>query len=413
MKNSKMYAGLLAALAAVTLTACSTAGETGAEVESMRGTIQAEGSEPAYTAEQALEKAQTFMDSVAADVFSVSLVSGELQTVGEREVYLLTLKLSGSVYEPSLAVDGSSGILYSYYADGTLTPAAEDPLWTNFDSSQTAMTPEQQQNLAEAEGFAAEVVEEGTADFVLSMKTGRYAYADNNAVYIGYEGEVYQTLFHDGLNGLTPDETTLLARDVNFDGNDDILLMCSSGTVNTYYYLWLFDPAEGTFVACPNFDRLSSPTLNTSTQQITTYQRDSAVNFTQEVWKWDDTGSLTRVSSYAVAEDENSQVTVTAVDETGAETGFTVSEEEYLTANQLMDETLVDFAISRFGGSENRSFVFEGIQTVEETRCYSFMMREDGADSLRIFVDENDNRMAMLDADCDGTPEETVAMDAS
>lgn len=409
-KKTRFVSFLLALLSAAAFTGCSSAGETGAEVQSLRGEIQVESSEPAILSDQALEKAQTFMESVAPGVFTVSLRGEEPQLIEERPFYLLDLTVGETAYEPNLAVGAENGILYSCYADGSLVPAAEDECWTNFDASITLMTPEEQQNLSAAEGYASEVVEEGTADFVLSMKTGRYVYADENAIYIGYEGETYQTLFHDGIEGIIPDETTLLARDVNFDGNDDVLLMRASGTVNSYYYLWLFDPAEGTFYPCPDFSQLSSPTISASTQRISTYQRDSAVNFVQEVWKWDNAGSLEKVTSYAVTEDQNQQVTVTSMDETGAESSFTVTEEEYTTATDLMNGMLVDFCISRFGGSEKRSFSFEGMQTVQGTSCYSMLMSEGGEAAARIFVDESNTYMAMLDSDCDGTPEETVNM---
>ncbi len=409
-KKIRFFSFLLAALSAVIFTGCSSAGETGAEVQALRGEIEVESSTPVITAEEALEKARAFMESVAPEVFAVSLRSADPQTVGERQVYLLTLMVGGTAYEPALAVGTENGILYSYYSDGQLVPAAEDACWTDFDAGLASLTPEEQQNLTEAESYASEVVEEGTADFVLSMKTGRYVYADDQAVYVGYEGETYQTLFHDGIEGVVPDEATLLARDVNFDGNEDILLMRSSGMVNSYYYLWLFDPAEGTFYPCADFSELSSPTISASTQRIATYQRDGAVNFTQEVWKWNDGGMLEKVTSYSVLEDQNQQVTITSMDESGAETSFTVTEEEYVTATDLMNGTLIDFCISRYGGSEKRTFAFEGMQTVQGTSCYSVLMSEGGEPAVRIFVDESNTYMAMLDGDCDGTPEETVNM---
>lgn len=411
MKNRmRIYSLLLAAFSAVAFAGCSTAGETGAEVEALRGTVQQESSTPALTAEEALSKAQSFMETVAPGVFTVSLDDGGALEKDDRSYYLLKLVLNGAAYEPALAVDMANGILYSCYADGTLTPAAEDALWSNFDASQAAMTPQEQQNLAEAESFASEVVEEGTADFVLSMKTGRYAYADANALYIGYEGETYQTLFHDGLEGITPDETTLLARDVNFDGNDDIMLMYASGMVNSYYYLWLFDPAEGNYYPCPDFSNLSSPAISASTQRITTNQRDSAINYSQEVWKWDEAGSLVKLTSYSVSADQDDQVTISSLDELGGETVFTVTLDEYTTATDLMNGKLVDFCISRYGGSEKRSFSFEGMETTQDISCYSFLMSEGGEPAVRIFVDESNINMAMLDSDCDGTPEETVNM---
>ena len=156
MKNRiRLYSFLLAAFSAVVFAGCSSAGETGAEVEALRGEKQTESSTPALEAEQALEKAQNFMETVAPGVFTVSLDdSGALEKDG-RTYYLLKLVLNGAAYEPALAVDMANGILYSCYADGSLVPAAEDEYWTNFDPSLASMTPEEQQNLAEAESFAS------------------------------------------------------------------------------------------------------------------------------------------------------------------------------------------------------------------------------------------------------------------
>src|SRR5699024_3822333 len=146
---------------------------------------------------------------------------------------------------------------------------------------------------------------------------GQYVYADGNAVYIGYGGEVQQTLFHDGNETVVIDETTLLAKDMNFDGYEDILLATTSGTVNRYYYLWLCDLAEGNFVAYPGFEELSAPTPNPETERVSTYERGNAADYTQGVWKWDDSGMLTQVSSYQVATDEDGNVTISSTDEAG------------------------------------------------------------------------------------------------
>lgn len=76
--------------------------------------------------------------------------------------------------------------------------------------------------------------------------------------------------------------------------------------------------------------------------------------------------------------------------------------------SELMSGSLIDFCISRYGSSEQRSFIFEGIETVSDVSCYSIMMTESGVGKVRLYVDARKTYMVMLDEDCDGTPEETV-----
>ena len=232
--------------AALLLTGCSTAGETDADVEEFLG-VQLQSSTSELTAQDALKKAEDFVNAAAPDQFQLSLSSEEPQLIGDQQVYLiqLTTQSGGAAYEPFLAVDAGSGILYSYYSDGTLKPATEDETWENI-TEVASLTPEEQQNLAEAGSYASEVLSAGTADFVLTLKTGQYVYADANAVYVGY------------------------------------------------------------------------------------------------------------------------------------------------------------------GGSEQRSFTFEGMADVTDVSCYSVLMTEGGAPAVRLYVDESKTYMVMLDEDCDGTPEETV-----
>ncbi|MDY2712460.1 MAG: hypothetical protein SOV73_03905 [Candidatus Faecivivens sp.] len=404
----KFAAAVLAS--ALLLTGCSQAGETDSDVEEIRG--PAVSAQTSLTPEEAFTRAETFLQNAASGTFRASLMSDELQEIDGLSVYTILVETGEGdeaiAFEPALAVDPESGVLYSYYPDGTLTPASEDSIWNNI-STQESLTPEQQQNLAQAAQYASQISEDGTADFVLTLKTGQYAYADSQALYIGYNGEIQQTLFHDGNEGIVPDASTLLARDMNFDGYEDILLCASSGNVNTYYYLWLYDPAEGNFVAYPGFEQYSAPTPNADTQQITTYERGSAIDYTQASYVWDDTGSLVRAGEYKVESDGSGNVNVTYQESEGdSENSFTVTEEEYAAASELMSGSLIDFCISRYGSSEQRSFIFEGIETVSDVSCYSIMMTESGVGKVRLYVDARKTYMVMLDEDCDGTPEETV-----
>lgn len=413
MKKMKQAISLLAALAVLALGGCSDAGETSAEIEEIRGPESSASSETALTGDDAVSRAETFIEGIAPGVFGVSLRSAEPQEVDGTMVYILNLQVGGNLdaasYEPTLAVGADSGVVYSYYQDGTLTPAAEDNLWLAFDASSVEeLTPEEQAALAEAEGYASELVEDGDAGYVLSLKTGQYVYGDDTSLYVGYGGQVQQTFSHEA--GITPDEATLLARDMNFDGYDDLLLNTTAGAPNAYYLLWLYDPAEGNFVAYPGFESLSSPTPNASTGRISTYERGSAADYTQAVWQWDSTGTLQMVSSYAVSTDDSGNVTVSETEEDGTESSFTVTSDEYETASELMSGEVVDFCISRYGGSESRTFTFEGMQTVTDINCYSILMSENGEPAVRLFIDESATYMVMLDEDCDGTPEETVNM---
>ena len=74
-------------------------------------------------------------------------------------------------------------------------------------------------------------------------------------------------------------------------------------------------PAEGNFVAYPGFEELSAPTPNPETERVSTYERGNAADYTQGVWKWDDSGMLTQVSTYQVATDEDGNVTISSTDE--------------------------------------------------------------------------------------------------
>ncbi len=416
MKRIKRLMVFCLAAGFLAFAGCAQAGETAAEIEEIRGP-EPSASEPleeTLTGDEAVKRAETFLEGIAPGVFGVSLRAPEPVEADGHTLYLLNLQAGGSLdsvsYEPTLAVDAGSGILYSYYQDGTVIPAAEDELWLTFDAAAVEeMTPEEQASLAEAESYASEMVDDGEAAFVLPLKTGQYVYGDETALYVGYAGETVQTFAHEG-TPVTPDETTLLARDVNFDGNEDLLLNTSAGAPNAYYLLWLFDPAEGTFYPYEGFEALASPTVNASAKEITTYERGSAADFTQAVWRWDDYGALQQVSRYAVVSDESGNVTVSETAADGTESSFTVTADQYAAASELMAGAAVDFCISRYGGSDSRTFTFEGMQTVNDVSCYSILVSEGGEPAVRLYIDASATYMVMLDEDCDGTPEETANM---
>ena len=409
-RNRRLAFVLFSALLALSISGCSKAGETDADIEQYVGIDLSESS--VMTSSEALEKAVEFVEAAKPNTFTLSLMSEELQEIDGYKVYTIQLTTGGgeneTAFEPALAVDPENGIIYSYYPDGTLTLASDDEIWSSLNSGDDSVTPEEQQNLLEASQYADEITEAGTAEYVLTLKTGQYAYADDQALYIGYEGEIQQTLFHNGNEGVSIGPLTLIAKDMNFDGYEDIMLCSSSGMVNNYYYLWLYDEAEGNFVAYSGFENLSSPTANSETKQITTYERGSAVDYLQEVWEWNSEGTLTRVSESKVESDTDGNVTITTQKDGSEEESFTVTSDQYQTASELTTGTLVDFCITKYGDSDQRSFIFEGMETVSDVTCYSIIMTESDESKVRFYVDSEKTYMVMLDSDLDGTPEETI-----
>ena len=98
--------------AALLLAGCSTAGETDADVEEFLG-VQLESSAGEMTAQDALKKAEDFVNAAAPDQFLLALDGEETTQIGSQQLYLirLTTKDGGASYDPSLAVDAAGGIL--------------------------------------------------------------------------------------------------------------------------------------------------------------------------------------------------------------------------------------------------------------------------------------------------------------
>ena len=126
MKKMKRMMGIFAALAVLALGGCSDAGETSAEIEEIRGPESAASSETALTGDDAVSRAETFIEGIAPGVFGVSLRNPEPEEIDGTAVYVMNLQVDGNLdaasYEPTLAVDASSGVIYSYYQDGDADP---------------------------------------------------------------------------------------------------------------------------------------------------------------------------------------------------------------------------------------------------------------------------------------------------
>ena len=88
--------------AALLLAGCSTAGETDADVEEFLG-VQLESSAGEMTAQDALKKAEDFVNAAAPDQFLLALGGEETTQIGSQQLYLirLTTKDGGASYDPS------------------------------------------------------------------------------------------------------------------------------------------------------------------------------------------------------------------------------------------------------------------------------------------------------------------------
>lgn len=86
--------------------------ETSAEIEEIRGPESAASSETALTGDDAVSRAETFIEGIAPGVFGVSLRNPEPEEIDGTAVYVMNLQVDGNLdaasYEPTLAVDADS-----------------------------------------------------------------------------------------------------------------------------------------------------------------------------------------------------------------------------------------------------------------------------------------------------------------
>jgi len=94
-------------------------------------------------------------------------------------------------------------------------------------------------------------------------------------------------------------ETYLTAEDVNFDGYQDLKLLCWRGaTGNEGFKYWLYDHKSGTFIYNSSLDGLSNPTPNSETQEICTHSNmgSAGMEYSNKCYKFIN-GKLTLVKA--------------------------------------------------------------------------------------------------------------------
>lgn len=74
--------------------------------------------------------------------------------------------------------------------------------------------------------------------------------------------------------------------DLNFDGYADFMLLYSETEFNTYYFCWIWDMAERTFVYYTPLSSIPSPQIIEDEQSILSLNRTSATQMTVTTYKW-------------------------------------------------------------------------------------------------------------------------------
>lgn len=102
--------------------------------------------------------------------------------------------------------------------------------------------------------------------------------------------------------------------DVNFDGHQDITYLWGSGVQAEYYNCWIWSEEQGRFVEEPTYADISSPWVDSETQTIVGWNRNSAAgDGVSTFYKWID-GQLVCVRRIEVwcqfLEDVTSEITV-------------------------------------------------------------------------------------------------------
>ncbi len=74
--------------------------------------------------------------------------------------------------------------------------------------------------------------------------------------------------------------------DLNFDGYADFMLLYSETEFNTYYFCWIWDMAERTFVYYTPLSSIPSPQIIEDEQSILSLNRTSTTQMTVTTYKW-------------------------------------------------------------------------------------------------------------------------------
>ncbi len=76
--------------------------------------------------------------------------------------------------------------------------------------------------------------------------------------------------------------------DANFDGYMDFCYMFAMGNQPGYWHYWIWDEAQGLFVAEPAFDAISWPQFDVQTETISGWARSSCCSGVHTYHRWED-----------------------------------------------------------------------------------------------------------------------------
>ncbi|MGN0660762.1 MAG: XAC2610-related protein [Oscillospiraceae bacterium] len=74
--------------------------------------------------------------------------------------------------------------------------------------------------------------------------------------------------------------------DCNFDGYNDISVIYSRGTVNSYYHFWIYDEDAKLFFENETLRLMASPNFNSDTKTVSSYEKGSASDYISSVYEW-------------------------------------------------------------------------------------------------------------------------------
>ncbi len=118
-------------------------------------------------------------------------------------------------------------------------------------------------------------------------------------------GDLKFVLDAEGYSPASDDTATqLIAEDMNFDGYTDFRLPSSLGSVNSFYYCWLWDMSEKTFKYYYPLSAICSPEFKKDTKEIVSTNRSSASRYDVTTYTWVD-GQLSVQKHELVTADEN------------------------------------------------------------------------------------------------------------
>lgn len=126
-------------------------------------------------------------------------------------------------------------------------------------------------------------------------------FKDHKITVYDADGEVIQVLeCPDAIEG-----ADVKYPDCNFDGYKDISVVYNQGSINSYYYFWIWDNASGKFYESFDLKRVASPSFDNYNKQIFSYERGDGANFISCIYKWknDDYEELEYVSKKSCFEE--------------------------------------------------------------------------------------------------------------